>query len=46
MPLVVVTITEAGGKDLRSRPGLAPPVFANIVIEGLEELAAELVGAG
>lgn len=30
----------------RSRPGLAPPVFANIVIEGLEELAAELVGAG
>ena len=36
MPLVVVTVSESGGKDWRSRPGLNPPVFAGgIALEGL-----------
>jgi hypothetical protein len=40
MPLVVVTLTEGGGKDWRSRPGSEPQyrTLAGIVVEGIEDL--------
>jgi len=30
----------------RSRPGLGPPVFGDIVVEGLEDLVSYLVATG
>jgi len=33
MLLVAVTVSDIEGKDWRSRPGLAPPVFGGIFVE-------------
>ena len=48
MPLVVVTMTDTGGKDWRSRPGSDPghrTLVHGVLVGGLEGLL-ELIAAG
>jgi len=43
MPLVAVTVADVQTKDWRSRPGLEPPVFGDILVEGLDALMPYLI---